>query len=63
MAYERWLYGDPADILDRKREMERRRIDRSKEGRAQRAREGLAELFGDHGNEDKTQIEHRNPAR
>ncbi len=48
MAYERWLYGDPAVILDRKREMERRRIDRSKEGRAQRAREGLAELFGGH---------------
>lgn len=47
MAYERWLYGDPADVLDRKREMERRRAEKSPEGRAQRALEGLAELFGE----------------
>lgn len=36
---------DPAKILERRQEQERRRIERAKEWREQQAREQLKELF------------------
>lgn len=44
-AYEHWAYMDPARILERKQEREARQRERSKQGKAQRARAGLELLF------------------
>lgn len=42
---EKWELGDPAKILERRQEQERRRIERSREWREQQAKEKLKELF------------------
>lgn len=45
MAYERWLYGDPCRVLERKQEQEQRQRARSKQCRQERARAGIEQLF------------------
>lgn len=44
-AYEHWAYMDPARILERKQEREARQRERSKQGKAERARAALEALF------------------
>lgn len=41
MAYERWMYADPARVLERKQEQQAR----SRQGRRERAKAGLQALF------------------
>lgn len=45
MAYEAWRYRDPALVLERKQEQEHRQHARSAKGRAERARQGIEQLF------------------
>lgn len=42
---ESWEKMDPAKILERRQEQERRRIERSREWREQQAKEKLKDLF------------------
>src|SRR5699024_12210081 len=41
MAFERWMYADPARVLERKQEIQAR----SRQGRRERAKAGLQALF------------------
>lgn len=59
MAYERWLYGDPCRVLERKQEQQQRQHARSAKGRAQKARAGIEDLFEEGMTEDQSeQVEH-----
>lgn len=42
---ERWRFGDPAKVYEHIEAQERRRLARSKEGRQERAKQGLEALF------------------
>ena len=45
MALEGWRYGDPARVYERIEEAEQRRHARSRQGKAQKARIGIEQLF------------------
>src|SRR5690625_7366723 len=52
MAFERWMYADPARVLERKQEIQAR----SRQGRQVRAREALEALFeGESMTQDESQ--------
>ena len=52
---ERWRFADPARVYERIEAQERRRAERSKEGRQEKAKAGLKALFEDGMTEDQSQ--------
>lgn len=56
MALEGWRYGDPARVYERIEEAEQRRHARSRQGKAQKARIGIEQLFaGDAMTQDESE--------
>lgn len=58
MALARWCYRDPAEAVDIKRKIEANRAERSREGKAKKAREGLEALFERKPHASKAQIKY-----